>query len=407
MLMSRRTTSWAAATALLFSGVLLSGCGVEEDPSATPAETRTITVPADFPLTVGMRPDEPGADRIGPTPSATGLDDLTVCGVAMKKFRGDDRLGANGIGPMYSEDRAVISFGSVADAAAVLTALRDAAGTCPTDENGQWKAVPEDLAGNIGDEAVTLGEDFTGEDISDVLQVTRVGRGVLMLREFRADTGERVAQLAPQLTKATRAIVPAMCVFTSAGCETDIPPHADGAPFIPDDFPLAAGLPTRPAVNFTAPTHRDLGGADLSLCSQYEGLPDPRDRLQTQLAGDTGESRALNLYPDEAAATAALAKLRSELADCPVETVTDRSGASTQVANAPLELRLEGDYVAWANENKIEPEIGFVVLRRGAALLIMEAIREAPNPGPPMVDRLTQPAQELAKEMCLFTAAGC
>jgi hypothetical protein len=269
MLMPRRTTSWAAVAVAAISGALLTGCGVEAGPRATAAEAHVIPVPADFPLTLDMRPAGPDDSRIGPAPSAKGLDEMTLCGVEMAKFRGDDRLAANGIGPEYSEERAVISFGSVADASAVLTALRDAATECPPDDNGQWTVLAED----VGDDAVTLGMDYTSDDASDVLQATRVGRGVLMLHEFQADIGGSAAQRAAQLTRTTRAIRPAMCVFTSAGCDTDIPPHADGAASIPDDFPLAVGMPTTPAHSFTPPTHEDLGQGDLELAVSDGVLP--------------------------------------------------------------------------------------------------------------------------------------
>lgn len=399
--MSRRTSS-AATTVLLVSGMLLCGCGVEDGPSDAPAAARTIALPADFPLALDMRPDGPGRDRIGPTPSAVGLDEMTLCGVEMARFRGDDRLAANGIGPEYSEERAILSFGSVADASAVLTAIRGAADGCALVENGTWTTIPED----VGDDAVTLGLDYRDDDASDVVQATRVGRGVLLLHEFQADRGERAAQQAARLTRTTEALVPDMCVFTTAGCTKAIPPHADGAPWIPDDFPLATGMPTKPARNFTAPAHLGYGDG-LTFCSHEEVFTDPRDRLHTQVAGHNGEIRVLSLYPDEAAAISAMANLRSELARCPEETSTDRSGFETTVANAPLELSLEGDYIAWKHENAVAPDDGALALRRGAALLLVSAFREPQYPGRPVADRLTEAGRTLWDEMCLFTAAGC
>jgi hypothetical protein len=398
-----RTTSRAGIAVVLLSGALLTGCGAEGGPSASPAEERTIAVPADFPLTTDMRPDGPGTDRIGATPFAVGLDEMTVCGLEMKKFHGRSRLAANGIGPEYSEERELLSYGSVEDASAVLASLRDAVGDCPADEVGTWTRIPQE----IGDDAVTLGLDIRGDDASEVVQLARVGRGVLLLHEFQADTGERAAQQAARLTRTTRTMLPDMCVFTSGGCTTGIPPHADGAPWIPDDFPLAVGMPTKPARNFIAPTRFGFGGGDLSFCSHEEVFTDPRDHVRVQYNGLNGETRTLSVYPDEAAAKAAMARLRSELASCPEETFSDRSGSTTTVANTLLALALDGDHVAWTNQIPMSSEAGNLALRRGAALLLVGALRDPQSSGPSLAERLTEVGRTLGDEMCLFTAVGC
>ncbi len=404
--MPRRTTSRAGVAALLVSGALLTACGGNADqPDTARASDQPIAVPADFPLTLGMRAGSMYEDRIGPSPTARGLTDLTICGVDLGAIRGDDRLAANGTGPRYSDDRVVLSMPSVADAAKVLDTLRSAVPGCPADDNGQWTTIDQEA----GDDAVTLALDYTEGAASDLVQMTRVGRGVLVLHEFQADGTDQIAARATELTANTAELTPAMCVFTSAGCAQDPTPHADGAASIPDDFPLDIAAPTNPAYTFQTPTHADIGGDDLGLCDRGGLLASPRDRMQAQPTRGSRETRTLLLYQDEATATTTLDKVRAAVAACPDETFTDRSGSSTSVPNTPLVLALDEEYVAWTNgaSGRIrEPEIGLVVLRRGAAILVVRVTREGRNPGPPVADRLTEVGRMLGDEMCLFTAAG-
>lgn len=403
----RRTTPGAGIAVLLFASALLSACGGNPERSDT---TRTsedpIAVPADFPLTLGMRAGGISEDRIGPSPTARGLTGLTLCGVDLGAIRGDDRLAANGIGPRYSDDRVVLSMPSVADAADVLDTLRAAIPACPADDNGQWTTIDQEA----GDEAVTIGLDYTEGQASDLVQMTRVGRGVLVLHDFQADGTEEIAKRAAELTVTTAELTPAMCVFTAAGCAQDPTPHADGASSIPDDFPLDMVVPTNPGYTFRPPTHENLDGDDLGLCDRGGLLASPRDRMQAQPTHGSRETRTLLLYQDEATATTTLDKVRAALAACPAETFTDRSGSSSSVPNKPLALPLDDEYVAWTNgaSGRIrEPEIGLVLLRRGAAILVVRASRENRNPGAPVADRLTGTSRTLAKKMCIFTAAGC
>jgi hypothetical protein len=399
---------------------------VGPSPSATESPTAATAdwldrVPDEFPLAEGW--PEPGSagggeatvdppgQVMGPNRTLYPLQ-LDVCGKEVGKAPlPEDRVTAV-LDQTYARWREVRLFPDDTVAQAHFNSVRDAYAACPRYEKHPGATLHEVSDLDLGDDAFWVADTYDvggGELANDVglLYVVRVGNAVLI--EDGSDRGPEVAPVAAEHLTQLAPPVDAMCVFSAnlAPCQVgsestsaDADPGAD----IPDDFPLDREL--RGAV--AAPSHGDIGVMPVELCDRGDWTSEPDDRLTTRgLSPNRGDSRELALFPDSTSAVAAVAELRSALADCRKQTFRARGGNETVVRNTPLTLSLDYDHVSWSREAGSDFADMVIFVRVGRAVLLVHVTADGKDASPVVRDLLESTANDLAPEMCIFTEAGC
>ncbi|GAA1925669.1 hypothetical protein [Nocardioides hwasunensis] len=192
-------------------------------PSSTPSPASTgaaATIPADFPLGVGL-PDGDGETEVSP-PSADGdgMGEVEMCGrVVWPHARGvevgpTERLVTSALGPEYFDARELIVHEDADAAVEGMAALRQAAEECRSLDNQVWT----DLERDTGYDTVTMGLTYDDGLGSSVFQVTRVGSARLMVQTYGEGSLASLGSQADGVTETTGQIVSAMCAFTKTGC---------------------------------------------------------------------------------------------------------------------------------------------------------------------------------------------
>lgn len=185
-----------------------------ERPSAPAAPQ---SVPADFPLTVGLADD--GGDYTATSPSADGdgVGAVAVCGEDVwppsASAGAIERLVATSRGPEFFEGRELIVHTDSEVAEAVLARVRAAQG-CGRFDNQVWTAFGSDT----GHDSLTLGLSWSDGLGSSVFQWTRVGSAVLLVATYGEGSIDSLPAKARGVTSTTRELARAMCAFTVAGC---------------------------------------------------------------------------------------------------------------------------------------------------------------------------------------------
>ena len=230
----------ALAVAAVASGALLLGPDGSADPQPAPAPTRTDapespdapetsdtpvvpdTIPADFPLAVGMieDPDEANADPW--------LGDIDYCDASssMADTAVDDRF-AQTLVPGDNQFRSLELFASAREAKARALDHVGKFRSCPqfTTEVGSVARTEVGESG-LGDQGWTVTRDFTSNGKpqfgQEVYQVVRSGNALLITRRSNEGPGstdpERFRLFALHDTESVMDLVGAMCPWSEEGC---------------------------------------------------------------------------------------------------------------------------------------------------------------------------------------------
>lgn len=174
------------------------------------------------------------ASTDGPAPDLVGADRLLVCGTPVldQGLPITGRLVATLSGPEFGQFHQVIAYQKADSAQAQMGHLRDLLDGCErqaraTDDSGappmeiRWRH--EDTA--TGYDTVSFGSGLvyveTGEIAnpgSQTLQVTRVGRALLVVGESSEGNIDDFDQYVADLSSHTRDLAPELCSFTARGC---------------------------------------------------------------------------------------------------------------------------------------------------------------------------------------------
>jgi hypothetical protein len=178
-----------------------------------------VTIPADFPLGVGMVEDGGDYEVSPPSADDDGVPPVEMCGRVVWPA-GDSsggpvaRLVTGAVGPEYADRRELLVHADAEQALAAMAAIRRAAEECRSFDNQVWTVLDEDT----GHDTVTMGLTYSDGLGSSVFQVTRVGSARLMVQTYGEGSLASLDDDADQVTETTGKIVPAMCVFTKTGC---------------------------------------------------------------------------------------------------------------------------------------------------------------------------------------------
>lgn len=178
-------------------------------------------------LAAGLsKPDGVEVLREGPGPRAQGAEEVSPCDQGVWPVDGVDRLAVTETGPMYAAAREVVELAAVDDAVAAMARLRSAVTACPTEVNELDPTNSPEMAWTVEqadtgyEDSVTFSQTYVdGMPGGAIWQFTRVGRGILATfvgGEYAP--GRSVSLAVEQLTEATRAITPSLCMYTEAGC---------------------------------------------------------------------------------------------------------------------------------------------------------------------------------------------
>ena len=231
-----------------------SDSAASSDPTATTAEPGT-EIPDDFPLAVGMGgPD----DVIATSRTGTGLRDLTVCDTAPLRGLGTrDRMVADNSGGESANTRELVLLGNPDEARLVAEAFADLPSACqgPT-VSGDMETRTEVRESPFGPApAATLLQTYTFDgkpgDGATVIHVVPVGAALLVTSTYGQWTDATLEDGVAETVDAVRQTVGALAQFDDGSSPSSEPgpepsesatTSAD-VPAIPDDFPLAVGLP--------------------------------------------------------------------------------------------------------------------------------------------------------------------
>jgi hypothetical protein len=326
-----------------------------------------------------------------------------------------DQWWAWATGPEYGDRRELVVLPAVDVAVAAVETFRSALTGCERDGHTVWTAHDADT----GYDSVTFTQSYTDGLGLGTYQVTRVGHAVL----YTVGYGEGALGDAPQTTAhrttLTKRIAEHMCVFTAAGCSSDVESTtpATTATKIPDDFPLAAGWPSRisepPQEGLTGP-NRTLPALEHAPCDVPAEDPLFVDRLRVEWSDiEDHRSRQLTLYETGEQASAALLAIVETYRSCP-EHETNEDFTS----HYALDETAYGDE-SWAVAVTETQSGGYPTtyldvrhfIRVGAALLVDTDYGEGGAAPPGMLEQFMRTsaaeADEVIASMCSFMAVGC
>lgn len=382
-------------------------------PPSTSTSAGPTTIPADFPLDREAYDFGEQGQRTGPAAGVT-VEQPLPCGRDPLASRPvTDRLGFANEGDEFRDHRQLLLYADEGAASAVMAAAAAAVEGCATDPGAggtlTWTTLPADTGYATATYRQGVQEAMGGR----TFQLTRVGRAVLQV----AWIGEGGGDVAGQ-SKVTASIAPAMCGWSTSGCDASSPtatPSTDPGPTvreIADDFPLMAGFPEqseRGKDGYTGP-NRTLDQLQLEACGTPAPDLEPRDRLLARYeSAEDYRTRQLSTYADADAAVAASRALVAAFRECPTEDEDSEGYVTTrEVRN----LALGGE--AWAvldraTMNGSQTPFGstLVVVRVGRAVLIEEQAGHAGYPSAEGVRELSDRLATPIAAMCVFTVAGC
>lgn len=409
---ARRTAASAVAGATAVLAVVLpAGLYATRDGGSPPPEvvqTPTVTaIPDDFPLDRQAYDFGPDGTREGPSASVE-VERALPCGAEpLASAPTTDRLAFVNAGGEFTDSRELLLFDDEAAAREVLEETRRAVDDCATDDSGPVPLIWSTEQAATGADSVTFRQGVPEERGGTTYQYTRVGAAVLAVQWAGEGGGDLTGQ-----TAVTKAITPAMCLFTADGCAEGAPTSSPAVKEIAADFPLADGFPERSEngeKGYTGP-NRTLDPITYDLCG--EPLPDPahRDRLLAGYASaEDYRTRQLTTYDDADAAVAASRAVIQTFEDCATEG-PDADGYTSE--REVQKLTLGGE--SWAVLDRAtfdgsETPFGstLLVVRVGRAVLIED---HAGHAGYPTADGIRELSDRLATPiaaMCAFTVAGC
>lgn len=384
----------AAAIAIAVPFAVASSTGPDREVQPAPPTTEwRQTVPEEFPLADGLATDGVVEDA--------GVRELEQCAPDTWALAGavDRATAASGDGVEGFSGRTLVVYADVDAAVDALARVRSTIARCSGDPAGRltYSAAEEDLS--VEDETLVVAEQAQLEDgsLSDLTltRLSRTGNAVLLDQAYTSAAGDDVVeQVSRDLLEDSAVPRAALCVFAVDPCDLEVllaeDPAASSGKLtgtIPDDFPLADGLPTESsqggAFGLTGPG-RDLAPIEPTVCSQTaDGMPVPRDQLR---AGWTSVSetrqRMLMTFGSVAEAERWAAAVRTLLGSCPEDDLG--RGATRATALVPQELGDEAFTAVSRNEQDGEPAEGLIVqqvVRVGQAVLFLQRIDEAAEGG--------------------------
>ena len=390
--------------------------GASEQETATAAPTTGI--PDDFPLTAGMGGP---ADSVPTSRTGTGLRDLELCGTSPLRGLGTrDRMVADNSGGESADTRELVLLGSPEAAALVAQAFVDLPATCDGSAGtGDMRTVTEVLESSFGAApAATLLQTYTFDgtpgDGATVVHVVPLGSALLVTSSYLAYPQEGLETGVAETVDHLRRTVDAMAVFGDASPSSEPSPEptatqdgdAAGVTRVPDDFPLAVGLPEDDGETTVSPPSADGEGMGVvEMCGQEVWpLGDTAGGSRRLVTGALGpeyfDGRELIVHPDAEVASKAMAVLRSATERCrtvdnQVWTVLDRdTGYDTVTVGLTYDTGL-GSSV-------------FQVTRVGSARLMVQTYGEGSLAWlDEQADGVTGTTEQIVPAMCVFTRTGC
>jgi hypothetical protein len=421
--------------AVLAASMALAGCGsppsdssaadgasgsdsaASSDPTATTAEPGT-EIPDDFPLAVGMGgPD----DVIATSRTGTGLRDLTLCDTAPLRGLGTrDRLIADNSGGESANTRELVLLGNPDEARLVAEAFADLPTDCqsPTD-SGTMETRTEVRESPFGPApATTLLQTYTFDgrpgDGATVIHVVPVGAALLVTSTYGQWTDATLEDGVAETVDAVRQTVDALAQFddgTTPSSEATPEPSESATtspdvPAIPDDFPLAVGLPEDDGETKVSPPAPDGEGmGEVAMCGSevwpIDGTAGGTRRLVTAAHGpEWFDGRELVVHADVEVALDAMAVVRQAAADCrsvdhQVWTVLERDTGYDTVT------------MGLTYDNGLGSSV-FQVTRVGSARLMVSTYGEGSLSSlDQQADQVTGTTEKIVPAMCAFTKTGC
>ena len=282
--------------AVLAGSLAMAGCGGQpsdrsaadgasgSDPAASSDPTATTTepgteIPDDFPLAVGMGgPD----DVIATSRTGTGLRDLTLCDTAPLRGLGTrDRLIADNSGGESANTRELVLLGNPDEARQVAEAFADLPSACQSPTvTGDMETRTEVRESPFGPApATTLLQTYTFDgkpgDGATVIHVVPVGAALLVTSTYGQWTDATLEDGVAETVDAVRQTVGALAQFDDGSTPSSEPgpepsesatTSAD-VPAIPDDFPLAVGLPEDDGeIEVSPPATAGDGMGEVEMC---------------------------------------------------------------------------------------------------------------------------------------------
>lgn len=406
-------------TAVLALALALGGCGdngQEPDqgvePATAPTSDRLSAIPEDFPLGLGMTADSE-VDLLA-TSDLPGIRGFTFCGTdPLVGLEPTDLRNVDNSGGEAFDTRDLRLFATPGEASAMVTTIRDAARDCPEQETEgilteRTEVRHSPLAASPS--FALLQRYATGGEIGPDVMVTHVvlaGNAVLMARTYGQAIDQDVDEILTGTTSALRRTVAAMAAFDDGTAPAPDPETAavDGTPVVPQDFPLGADMPSDGGdfqVEAPAPTSEVFDG--VTVCGKdvwpVTGTAGGTDRLVTTALGpEWFDVRDLVTYADHEVAQGVMATLRQ------ARTCDD---FDNQVWHA---LAVDTGYDSVTFGLSYSDGLGsstFQWTRVGSAIVLVMASREGTAEGLARHAReLTATSREIAREMCVFSVAGC
>lgn len=400
------------------AGDSTSGDPAESD-SAAQAATASTSIPDDFPLTSGMGgPD----DAIPTSRTGTGLRDLELCGTAPLRGLGvRDRMVADNNGGESADTRELVLLGSPDEAALVAQTFIDLARSCDTTSPAgqpELDISTEVRTSGFGPApAATLVQTYTfngatGEGHT-IVHIVPVGAAVLVSSTYGALPDDRLQEDVDATQTRLRVTAAALEMFgegttpiseaSPQSAPTDDPA---GVTPVPDDFPLAVGLPEDDGETKVSPPSTDGDGMGLvEMCGRevwpLGGTAGGTRRLVTGAHGpEYFDGRELMVHADAEVASNVMAVFRQAAADCrsfdnQVWTVLDRDTGYDTVT------------VGLTYDDGLGSSV-FQVTRVGAARLMVQTYREGSLASlDEQADGVTATTGKIVPAMCVFTKTGC
>lgn len=377
------------------------------------------TIPDDFPLSAGM--GGPG-DAIPTTRTGTGLRDLTLCGGSPLRGLGTrDRMVADNSGGEALNTRELALLGSADEATELAERIADLPAECDLrivqdgiETTTEVRTSPFDspAASILVQTYAVDGDTVPGATLIHLLPV---GAALLATRTYGvwSDVDDGVAMTSDLL----RDTVAAMAIFDAGAspsseaspesAPTEVPTEdSSGVTPIPDDFPLAVGLPEDDGETKVSPPSPDGEGMGVvEMCGQelwpISGTAGGSRRLVTGALGpEYFDGRELIVHADAEVAANAMAAFRSAAQDCHIDghqvwTVLDRdTGYDTVTIGLTYDEGL-GSSV-------------FQVTRVGSARLMVQTYGEGSLASlDEQADGVTGTTEKILPAMCVFTKTGC
>lgn len=385
-------------------------------PPAPDSPEPSGAIPDDFPLSAGMGgPD----DTIPTARTGNGLRDLQLCDTAPLRGLGvRDRMVADNSGGESANTRELVMLGSPDEAAQVAQLFSDLSALCAsTTARGTTEISTEVRASPFGPApAATLlqtytfdGEPGTG---ATVVHVVPVGPALLVTSTYGEWTDAALEQGVAETVDAVRPAVEALAPFddgstvTTPSSEPSPTAGTPGGTEVPDDFPLAVGLPEDDGETKVSPPSTDGDGmGEVEMCGRVVwplgGTAGGTRRLVTDAVGpEYFDGRELLVHADAEVSSNAMAAIRRAAADCrsfegQVWTVLDRdTGYDTVTMGLTYEQGL-GSSV-------------FQVTRVGSARLMVSTYGEGTLASlDQQADQVTGTTDKIVPAMCAFTKTGC